>query len=105
MPRKPKQPEVYDLEKVYDEQIAPLMTKIISICKRHRMPVVASFQYAFMDDAEAAKRGRDEGHDYCTTFIEFPGREPEAFRRAVSAIQNSGPSVLAMTIASKPGGT
>lgn len=25
----------FDLESVYDEQIAPLMTQIIDICKRH----------------------------------------------------------------------
>ena len=27
--------ELFDLEAVYDEQIAPLMTQIIEICKRH----------------------------------------------------------------------
>ncbi|MCI0526392.1 MAG: hypothetical protein L0Y56_02920, partial [Nitrospira sp.] len=36
----------YDLEKVYDKQIAPLMTKIIAICKKHKLPMVASFQCA-----------------------------------------------------------
>ena len=32
-------------EAVYDERIAPLMTQIISICKEHRIPMVAQFVY------------------------------------------------------------
>ena len=32
-------------EEVYDKQIAPLMTKIIEICKKHKLPVFASFEY------------------------------------------------------------
>lgn len=35
----------FDLEKVYDEQINPLMDKIIAICKEHKLSFVASFQY------------------------------------------------------------
>ena len=42
-------------EKVYDEQIAPLMAQIIEICKREEIPMFADFQYADLD--------------YCTTFI------------------------------------
>lgn len=37
---------IKDNESVYDEQIAPLMTQIIGICKKHKMPMMASFQYA-----------------------------------------------------------
>ena len=36
----------FDLETVYDEEIAPLMEKIISICQRVDMPMMASFAYA-----------------------------------------------------------
>lgn len=32
-------------EDVYDNQISPLMTEIIRICKEHDIPMVASFQY------------------------------------------------------------
>lgn len=32
-------------ERVYDEQIAPLMDQIIAICKEHKLPVFAAFQY------------------------------------------------------------
>lgn len=35
-----------DKEKVYDEQIAPLMAKIIEICKTEGIPMFADFQYA-----------------------------------------------------------
>lgn len=50
----------YDLEKVYDEQISPLMTKIIEICQEHRIPMVASFQYA---------NSETEGPAFCTTIM------------------------------------
>lgn len=33
-----------DLEKIYDEQVAPLMAQVIEIAKKHDMPFVASFQ-------------------------------------------------------------
>lgn len=35
-----------NLEKVYDEQIHPLMDQIIAICQKHNMPMVATFEYA-----------------------------------------------------------
>lgn len=35
-----------DKEKIYDEEIFPLMEKIIGICKKHKIPFFASFQYA-----------------------------------------------------------
>jgi hypothetical protein len=42
-------------EKIYDEQIAPLMAKIIEICKAEEIPMFAEVQYADLD--------------FCTTFI------------------------------------
>lgn len=47
-------------EDVYDNQISPLMTEIIRICKEHDIPMVASFQY---DDRES------DGAALCTTVI------------------------------------
>lgn len=35
-----------DNEIIYDEQISPLMAKIIAICKQHKIPMVATFNYA-----------------------------------------------------------
>ena len=42
-------------ERIYDEQIAPLMAKIIEICKAEQIPMFADFQYADLD--------------FCTTYI------------------------------------
>ena len=53
--------EPYDLEDVYDEKIAPLMDQIIAVCKEHKLPMVASFQYM--------------GDDLCTTALLFEERE------------------------------
>jgi len=36
-------------EKIYDEQISPLMAKIIEICKAENIPMFAEFQYADLD--------------------------------------------------------
>lgn len=36
-------------EQIYDEQIAPLMAKIIEICKAEQIPMFAEFQYADLD--------------------------------------------------------
>lgn len=40
----------YDLEDVYDAQIAPLMAQIIAVCKEHNLPMVASFAYACLEE-------------------------------------------------------
>ena len=60
----------FDLESVYDEQIAPLMTQIIDICKRHSLPMAATFEYAT--------------EDFCTTTIPCDNRASEGvpIRRA-----------------------
>lgn len=48
-----------DLEKIYDEQIAPLMAQIIKIAHEHDMPFVASFQLTGDED--------EEGPLFCTS--------------------------------------
>lgn len=50
--------KAFDLEKIYDEQIAPLMTQVIEICKKHNLPFVIDFQYS--------SDGGDE-HGHCTS--------------------------------------
>lgn len=52
--------KAFDLEKVYDEQIYPLMDKVIAICKEHKIPFVAAFQYA--------SDGEDD-HAFCTSAV------------------------------------
>jgi hypothetical protein len=34
----------YDLEKLYDEQVSPLMAKILDICKQNNLPIVVLVQ-------------------------------------------------------------
>ena len=53
---------MYDKEKVYDDEIAPLMKQIIEICKREQLPMTAQFylQEEREDDGEPM---------YCTTVI------------------------------------
>lgn len=48
-----------DLEKIYDEQISPLMQQIIEICKNHDIPMFADFQYS---DDGFCKTHRATGH-------------------------------------------
>ena len=55
----------FDLEAVYDNEIAPLMKEIIAICQRVDMPMVAFFAYA---------TGRT-----CTSAIVESERTPESF--------------------------
>lgn len=47
-------------EKVYDEQIAPLMMQIIAICKEHRIPLACTFQYGDLEDG---------GPAFCSTLL------------------------------------
>ena len=56
----------FDLEHVYDEQIAPLMSKIIDICKDNNLPMFATFLYAH--------DGEEEGGQLCTTSLLFKER-------------------------------
>ncbi|WP_175806908.1 hypothetical protein [Burkholderia cenocepacia] len=41
-------------EQIYDEQISPLMTQVIAICKEHKIPIVASFFTPSDNDPELA---------------------------------------------------
>lgn len=92
--------EVFDLEQVYDDQISPLMAKILAICKEHQLPMVASFAYTRQpDDAE------ETGYGYCTSYVTFDGRRPEPLVRAYNIIYEPHRSqLLAITIqgAGKP---
>lgn len=52
----------FDLESVYDNEISPLMSQIIEICNRHKMPMLATFMYQHL-------HGESEDDSYCTTFL------------------------------------
>ena len=68
---------VFDLEAVYDEEISPLMKKIIEICKQHEMPMVASFCY---------RTDEEGGNDAANTNLPFGDRQPERLFHAGNAI-------------------
>jgi hypothetical protein len=59
--------EGFDLEAVYDAEIAPLMTQIIEICHKHKLPMFATF--LCMNDPD------ESGDDLvCTTSLLFKER-------------------------------
>ena len=57
----------YDLEAIYDAEIGPLMAQIIAICKRHELPMIASFAY---------RTG-----SFCSTVLHFDDRQVERFEQ------------------------
>jgi hypothetical protein len=72
----------YDLEQVYDEQIAPLMAQIIATCKDYGLPMVASFAYRCDENGE---------HDLCTSFVESEGHPaPQCYTWALNRIYTPG---------------
>jgi hypothetical protein len=60
--------EAFDLEAIYDAEIAPLMTKIIEVCQAHKMPVFATFLYR--NDPITG------GNGLCTTNLMFEKERP-----------------------------
>lgn len=80
----------FDLEQVYDSQIAPLMEQIISVCKEHKMPMFATFFYK-----------SDEEDDYtCTTNLFFDERPNNEKLRQLEPMMRRRPGFFAMTITS-----
>lgn len=79
-------------EQVYDEQISPLMDKIISICEENKIDMVATFCLEKIDDDELL----------CTTLINrnnsrvITGCKKVIFDRHVTI-----PPVIPMTITTK----
>ena len=88
--------ENFDLEKVYDEQIFPLMAQIIAICREHRMPLLASFLYRVTGE------GDDQEQSFCTTVLNerLGERHSEEIARALDIIRNGLPEnrLLAFTV-------
>lgn len=71
--------ENFDLERIYDDEVAPLVSQITAICTRHKMPTMASFFYK--------ADGEGEGH-LCTTLINsFDGRHVRILSEATAFIQ------------------
>lgn len=60
-----KKQKAFDLEALYDKEIAPLMSEIIAICKKHKLPMFATFLCANDPDGEDC---------VCTTNLMFEER-------------------------------
>lgn len=75
-------------EVIYDEQISPLMTKIIKICKENKIPTFCTFQLTERNDEEDAL--------FCTTNLPFKGMENK-FNKFTEA-SNNVPDLFAYTI-------
>jgi hypothetical protein len=79
-------------ETIYDEQISPLMTQIIAICKENKIPVVASFELDI-----------EEGHPpndplMCTTSLLFEGEvHSKSLPKMHAAAYPPHPPVLMVT--------
>lgn len=87
-----KSQETYDLEEVYDDKIAPLMTQILDICKANNLPMFATF--AFSHDVDEDDTG------FCTSYLAFPGRAPMELVEAKSAVtkrHSSGVMIATIT--------
>ncbi len=83
--------EIFNKEDIYDNEISPLMQKIISICNEHEIPMIASFTY---------ENCQDRGPGRCTTFINgFESRKDNAIQKAAKVIKNGGHETFAIAIA------
>lgn len=87
---------VKDNEAIYDEQIDPLMMRIIDICKDHQIPMFATFQYVESEDGGMA--------GFCTTRIPVDG-ESSLFAK-LNLVAYDGWEVVApfaaLTISTRP---
>lgn len=68
---------VYDLEAVYDEEIAPLVMKIVAICMRVNMPVVVSCGY----------KHDTTGYQLCSTMFGPAGRIPTTYQKIADLLE------------------
>ena len=62
----------YDLEAFHDQEIAPLVAKLLQLCKAQGIPMLAVFAYA---------RKNDRSH-VSTSFVLNGARCPDRFRLA-----------------------
>lgn len=88
----------WDKESIYDEQIAPLMAQIIVVCKEHRIPLVAQFQYAGADEEKAPA--------YVSTILPFEEASAD-FKQLIQLIHQTipRPMVLTETVVTAPDGS
>ncbi len=83
-------------EEIYDEQISPLIQKIIGVSREHGIAMIASFNIAH--DGEGPN-GEDCSRLTCTSHLpDGEGVFDERFSKAAVAIQRSAPHHIGMNI-------
>lgn len=84
---------MYDKEKIYDEQIAPLMQKIIEICQANDVQMLASYYLR--------KETDDEYDLYCSTCL-IPKGGSKTLINATNVLLNKytveKPLLMAVTV-------
>lgn len=80
-----------DSEAIYDREINPLMTQIITICRQNNIPMMFSCQYL-----KETQPGLGDAK-FVTTRIACRD-ESETFSKAVRVLFPPSPAVMAMTI-------
>lgn len=75
-------------EAVYDEQIAPLMARIIETCKTHGIAMLASFSIPTEDDP---------GLNCFTNLPDETGKVPDHHTKAVRLIRPPAPAPVHVT--------
>jgi len=84
-------PQIYNKEDIYDSEISPLITQIIAICKKHKIPMIASFTY---------ENDEEKGFGRCTTHLKYEGREDEVNHQAHGIIRGGGHQAMVITTTS-----
>ena len=77
-------------EKIYDDQVNPLMAKILAICQKHKIAMLASFSIPTVDDP-----------DLCVTsaLLADEYEPPKEFGHSLNLIRNG---FTAFTVSTKP---
>ena len=78
-------------ESVYDEQVAPLMTTILAICKEHKIAMIADFGLG--DDLHCTSALLDDEYEPSTSQLS-----------ALVNLKPAEPFVMAETIETRPDG-
>lgn len=80
-----------------DDRVRVVFKQIIAICKEHRIPLVAQFNYAATDE---------DGPLLCTTIIPASAvdRDDDGQSQRMARVAKTPPSFMALTVTSGPKG-
>jgi hypothetical protein len=82
--------DLFDVEKIYDEEISPLMGRIIKICNDNQIPMMAQFCISNEDE--------EAGELMVTTSLPFDGRTPDDMLDLMRKLIKPKPFIAAFTI-------